>query len=327
MEIPLLQVQWGNEASAAWGTPVAGAVKGMGIESFELNAIVEAQVAPERRGSLTPGFISIPNLVGAAGNAQGVVTYEDLPYWLEMLDGMVVPSGAGPYVRAWASPGVPVLTGATRIRTQTFLYGNTTDGVYRMPGGVLSKLNIKGNQGEMWTFAADLLGKTVDVGALAALSDRTVTPVRGVDTVLYIDAWGGTIGTTTIATTAFSFELDVDTKRGMKQHLGNLGYSGYTHPETWEATLKLELEFNATSKAYLDAIISGTLFQRQVRIKSTNGTNIVQLDFAGSQGNQPKIFTDKDGVSTVEVELTALYNPTLADWLKASITNSVAVLL
>jgi hypothetical protein len=210
----------------------------------------------------------------------------------------------------------------------TFLYGNATDGVYRATSALLRTLNIKGERAGPWTFSADLIAKSIDAGgSLAALSDRAVTLVASAETALYVDAWGGTIGTTAVATTAFSFELNIDTKRTLKHYLGSLTPGGFAHGSAWEATLSIVMEFNATSKAFVDAMLSGsTLFQRQVRLKATNGTNIFQLDFAGTQDGAPQIFDDEDGVSTVEIKLKALYNSTLGAWMKASVTNSVAAL-
>ena len=43
---------------------------------------------------------------------------------------------------------------------------------------------------------AGVNGKEVVTDALAALSDRSVSPVMGHEVALYIDDWGGTIGTT-----------------------------------------------------------------------------------------------------------------------------------
>ena len=322
----LLQVQWGKETT--WGTPVAGAVKGMLISDFSLDPNLEVVKLKEKRGSVAPRFTSVPNYVAGAGSIEGALSYDDIPYWIEMLSGIATPSGAGPYVRAYTFPGVPVLTGGNGIRYSTFIWGETTN-VYRMRGGLLSKLNIKASKGEPWMFSGDLLGMYVDnAGALAALSDRVTTPIAGSVTSIYVDAWAGTIGTTLVPATTFSFELDIDTKRILKQHLGSLNPDSFDHPEEWDATLTLEMEFNATSKPFVDEmIVANPIFQRQVRIKATTGANeIAQLDFAGDQDNAPKLWTDNDGVITVEIKLNGKYNPTLGAWMKASVTNQVAAL-
>ncbi len=321
----LLQVQWGKQTD--WNTAVAGSVKGMALSDFMMKPVVETQMIPELRGSLAPGFISVANYQAGEGSIEGAVTYEDFPYWLEGLVGVATPSGVGPYTRDYVFPGVPVLSGGNAIRLFTFLYGDSVGGVYRASGGLISKLNVKGNKGEAWTFSADWLAKIVEnAGALAGLSDRVVTPVQGVNTTLYIDAIGGVIGTTAVPTTAFSFELDIDTKRSLKQHLGSLNADGFAHGEAWEASLTLVMEFNATSKAYLDVLIAGTVFQKQIRIKALNGTNICQLDFAGTQDGAPQIFDDEDGVSTVEIKLSGIYSSALGNWAKAQVVNSVAAL-
>jgi hypothetical protein len=326
MEKPLLQVQWGKQT--AFGTAVAGTAKGMAISDFMMSPVQEDHIAAELRGSLAPGFIAVPTYQAGAGTIAGLVTYEDFPYWIEGLAGIATPTGSGPYVRAYTFPGAPVLSGANMIRLFTFLFGSATDGVYRATGGLLSTLNVKGSQGGPWDFSADWLAQLIDnAGSLAGLSDRAATPVLGAETALYIDAIGGTIGTTEVETTAFSFDLNIDTKRTLRQHLGSLNADTFSHGAKWEATLKLVLEFNATAKALFDAMLTGsTLFQKQVRLKATSGTNILQLDFAGTQDGAPQVFTDLDGVSTVEMQLKGIYASALGSWMKASSTNSVSAL-
>ncbi len=112
-------------------------------------------------------------------------------------------------------------------------------------------------------------------------------------------------------------------------YLGALTPGGYKQP-MWDGTLKLSFEFNATSKAFLDALIAPTAnapVQKQVRIKHTSGTAIVQYDFCGTAINAPKVFTDQSGVASVDLELHGTYHTTVANWFKASITNSVATLV
>jgi len=61
-------------------------------------------------------------------------------------------------------------------------------------------------------------------------------------------------------------------------------------------------------------------------LKATNGTNYVQFDFNGVCLGTPEPWTSKDGVTTLELNLSGQYNSTLANWLKAESKNSVSVM-
>ena len=68
------------------------------------------------------------------------------------------------------------------------------------------------------------------------------------------------------------------------------------------------------------------MYQRQIRIKSTSGTSIIQFDFAGSSEESPAYGEDRDGVLTFDVELAGTYNSTLGNYFKAQVVNSVSAM-
>lgn len=319
----LLQVQVGTES--VWGTGVAATAKLMGILDAIHQPTVNAKIFRELRAALDPGYNAA--LTGMAGGmrVETLVTYEDFPYWLDSLISQATPGGAGPYTRDYAS-------GSSYTPRKLTTYLGSTAGQYRLLGGLANQLTVRGSQGENdteLTATVDLIGKQLDTtGSLAALSDRAATPAMASQLQIYIDAWAGTIGTTLIST-AFSFELGLNLRRMLKRYLGSLAPGGY---ETQAAepggnTLRLSLEFDATSKALLDVILgASSVFQRQVRIKATSGTNILQFDFAGTTMAAPEVFTDVDGVISADIVLQGTYNPTLGGWFKAHSTNSVATL-
>lgn len=324
MSIPsLLQVQTGKETT--WSTPVAATAKMMGVEKFELDPVVETVLFDkELRGSLAPAYIGAVRKVEAKGKAEGIVYFEDILYWMEGLFGTVTPTGAGPFVRAYAGP----LGTAPTPRPQTIIYGNAADPeVMRGSGIVPIGLKIEGASGMETKFSADLIGAKVDnTGALAALSDRAVNPVMGDAWSLYMDAVGGTIGTTLIASTAFTFSLEMKANYGLKRYLGSLT-PGATRPGDWSVDLKCGLEFNATSKTYVDEILAyASLPQRQVRLKALAGTNILQFDAGVAAKSAPKMFSEKDGVVTVDLEYVGIYNAALGNFLAASSTCGLATL-
>jgi len=317
----LLRVQVGKETT--WGTAVVDSAKLMGVSDFNLQPGVAAKRFKELRGNLAPAHLAAMTKVAPSGSMSQIATYEDICYLLEAMCGVATPSGAGPYVR---TGGAPTTVAVATPRFMTAFYDDPGGaGTYKAAGVLPSKLTIGGKQGEEMMLKADLLAKQITTGTPAALSDRSMNVVMGSDTKLYVDAWGGTIGTTEMATMSYSYELMLDAQRLLKHYLGALTPGRYVERK-WDGELKMMLEFNATSKAFLDALITPALFQKQVRIKATSGTNIVQIDFAGTAEDTPQLFTDDDGVSTLEFTLKGTYHSTLANWFAYSVTNSVSAL-
>jgi hypothetical protein len=330
-QVDLLQVQIGKEST--WGTAVNTTAKLRGIKTVSLDAGTEIEPIRTRRGSLIRATTAMVKRVsGKATVEHNPLDYEDLPYWLDMLFSQATPSGTGPYTRNYAAPDTSAPAGNTASRSSTLVYGDA-DGAYHLAGATGQKIVIKGDSNGPWSANIDLIGKEVQNGVLQALDERTVTPIMGADTTVAIDAWAGTMGNTAVNTSLLSFELTVDTKRTLKWYMGSgISPAGYRQP-AWEGKLKLVLEFNATTKPYLESILDVTAtapVQFQVRISATVGTNtalkLAQIDFAGTVVNQPKIFTETDGVSTVEIELEEAKHPTFANWLKIQSKNGVSEL-
>jgi hypothetical protein len=237
-----------------FATAVTDTVKFMDLQEFDIDDFTKQKVLRARRGNLSTGYNAVVLATGGKWKAKGYATYEDINYWMEMIFGVATPSGAGPYVRSATNPGAAAIS----PRIQTFYYGDAAGGIYKVTGGLASKLKISGNANEEVMWEAEGPMKAVQSGAsFAALSDRAVTPITGNDFLLYIDPWGGTLGATAIASTFFSFEVEYDTKRDTKKHLGNLSPAGYKAPG-WEGKLKMHLEFNTTSDDYVNDMIAVT---------------------------------------------------------------------
>ena len=322
-ELDLHQLQIGTEVT--WGTPVAPTVKLMAMESYSHTPHVESKLIPERRASLQPGYLAHLSKVSGECDIEGACTYDDFPYFLDGLFGQATPGGAGPYTRAYA---IPVATKPVP-RKMTLAYGEAVDGVYGLTGGVMKQLTITGEVGEPLKYSAKLVGEQVEVDTLAALSDRTVTPILAQHNFLYIDTWAGTIGTTLISAAHITFELSISTPRDVMFYMGSLRPLSYKEFAKWEdVKLKLTLEFNATVKAYLDEILlASVLHQRQIRLKFSDTANRdLQFDFAGFTPEAPEVWTDEEGIATLELEYQGQYHNTLANSLKVDSINQVAVL-
>lgn len=323
-EIDLTTLQIGKQT--VWETPVAATAKLGSVTEAEIDSGVTGKVLRSRRGNLTTGYNAALLAKRPKMTLRGWASYEELNYWLEGMVGEVTPAGAGPYTRDGAAPGASQVV----PRRHTVYYGDTAGGVYRLVGGVPISLKLSGNSNEEATYEVELLGYDVESGAtLAGLSDPALNPLIGNDFAggLFVDLWGGTIGTTAVANTFYSFALELNANRGWRKRLGNLRAGGFTGPG-WTGKLSLHAEFDATSKAWLDAILAASgVFQRQVRLKAAQGANLaVQLDFAGTQESAPKLWPEDDGMQAVDIELADTYNAALGNWFKYQTKSNVAAL-
>ena len=312
--------QYGIETT--WGTAVVATRKMMGLSDVKFKEKNKTIVTPVT-GTYAPGTTAA--LVGQSGEVtvSGVATYEELIWYFDSLFSKVTaPTGTGPYVYAYAAPTSADAT--PRLFTVEF---GTTGALYKAAGALTSKFKISGAAQDYWKFQADYMAKSIaTLTSLAALSDNTVTSINAMDTACYIDDWGGTIGTTAITGTLIDFDLEVTTGRHLKQFVGDGVNPTNWGDKQWQGTLTTTLEFNSTAKAYLDALIGGTLTQRQIRLKATSGTSIVQIDFAGTLDNDIDMFGDRDGNMTVQLKWAGTNNVTLGNWLKASVTNSITTI-
>ena len=116
----------------------------------------------------------------------------------------------------------------------------------------------------------------------------------------------------------------IDAGRHLKRFVGD------TAPGSWgegkfDVTGSFVMEFNATSKAYLDALLTAEL-SKAIRLSATSGTNVAQLDFSGAIDNVDTLFGDRDGNCTVSFDFVGRYDTTNTMWFDVSVTNGVSSL-
>lgn len=317
-----LRVQAGKQVS--WATGVTPTVMLRGITEFKVKPEQEIQ----ELNDLNLNFAGADNqeLIsnGGGGSFSGWASYEDLPYWLDSLFSDATP-GAGPgYSRAYAAP----VATAPSPRIMSLVYGDGTVGAYQLVGGVLSEMTLRLEPKKEITVSGTLIGSSIAADALESLTTRTVTPIMAGDvTGLALDAWAGTMGATALDDCYLrSMELSIRTNRTLRYCVGSLSASDYIH-KPWESTLKIKLEWNATSKAIIDAMVGGATTQRQFEAEFSGGTNkTLQIQYAGTIAEPPEIFEDDDGVVTTTLTLRRTYHSTFANWCKMAVANAVATL-
>ena len=136
------------------------------------------------------------------------------------------------------------------------------------------------------------------------------------------------MGTTPISNQAYSFELNINTNRKFLTHIGNLNPSGYREGK-WEGTLALSIEASTDSLDYLDAIIgsTNTMPNKAVRLQFDAATDAyAQLNFTGALLAAPELYSDEDGVVTLDFELVGTAGGATASFCSMVVYSTVTSL-
>jgi hypothetical protein len=296
------------------------------VSSFALTPELQTRALDQLRGTLAPTHQTV--LDGYRGNATFEVadeTYEDINYWFDSLFSAATPSGTDPYVRAYAAP----LTAEATPDFMTLQWGQT-DEVWQLQDASVATLTMSGSNNSGLQVGGSLIGGKVIAGTLASLSDRTgLTRISGCDASLAIDAWGGTMGATAIASSSFSWELTINSNRQYRGYLGDCTPTAW-HDQNWSGQLRLSLELNDTTDDYLIAMLAATnaILEKQIEITYTTGaSDILEIQFAGHTMSAPQLFQDRNGVMTYDLVFDGVYNSTLGNWLKINTTSGIDALV
>lgn len=320
---------------STWGTGVTATAKLMSVtEAPTVNPGRTSVKIPSIRGGLAKSsYISaVATEVPPAFTLKHFLTYQDTPYLLEPLTGTISPTGSNPYVRAGNAP----TTAIASPRRQTIYVSNLdgTDGFfYKYLGCIGKKITITAKTGEVVMADMEYLSKQVapadaTTAATGSLSDRTVDPIMADHLLLYMDAIGGTVGTTNISPPGYEMTMTVESNRSLDKQMGSVYANNWVEGQNWTGTLALKLIWSASSKAYVDAMFgSTTVFQKLFRMKFTTGSSAIQqFDFGGEQLQSASINEGANETVVVSLNLSQTTSSTLGNWFKHSNTNAVATL-
>jgi len=329
----LLTLQVGTNDSD-WGTAMAPSAKLMGIQSVTITPVVEVQMLDELRGTFAPAYDAEIAKEYANVAINGLVNYEDICYFLDGLLGQATPttdaSGNGTY--DYVAPLNDVSSDYPDPRIMTLVYGEEGDwssDAVGVPGFTVKNLTISGATGAAQTFSVNGIGKEVAKDEIdTTLADRNVNVAMGDHVALYLGVSSDYAGIDSSDSGlnqlngGFTYSLALESNRDLVFHLGSTKPSGYRDAK-WSGTLDLSLELDTDTVSYLNSIIDpGTPFERTVRIEMVQGDYLIRLDFNGVQQNAPQVFTNQDGVLTVELSLVGKYSATMGNWFKARVISS-----
>jgi hypothetical protein len=315
-----------------WGTTMPSTVKLMGITNVRVTPHTEAQRVEDLRGTNQPSYETVMNRVWAECEMAGLVAYDDLPYWLDALFGTATPAPASDeYSRTYAmSPDWAASDPQPKIFTITYGETSSDANIYGIPGATLQRLRISGRSGAPATFTANFFGKQVEADTFDALNDRDVTFAMGAHGSIAIDPGSDAAGTTPVSDTFFAFDLELNPNRAPKWIIGSLTPNNYRHGK-WSGSLRLTLELNPTTAAYVTSILAATTgaVEKNVRIQFINPSNtdvVITLDFMGAVVEAPQFFTDEDGIVSLDVTLQGHVDSGQTTFAAASVVNTIATL-
>lgn len=301
------------------------------VGSFALTPDLQTRALDQLRGTLAPTHqTAIDFYMSNATFEVPDETFEDLNYWLDSLFSAATPSGAGPYVRAYAAP----LTAVAAPSFMTLQWGQTS-GVFQVQDASIATLTMSGTNNSGIQVGGSMIAGQVQEGALQALADRAnLTRVTGCMASLAIDTWAGTMGATAVTSSGFSWELTVNANREYRGFLGDCTPTAW-NDQKWTGQLRLSLELNTITDDYLIAMLAATgssILERQVKITYTNGASgaalrTLEIQFAGHSMAAPQLFQDRNGVTTYDLVLDGVYHSTFANWLKINTTSGIATLV
>lgn len=188
------KVQFGRETTA--GTPVNATKiwrgKASMIEDDRSIKVVEEEV-----GILVPAERSyVASVIGRMNLPQTELTFEQFPHILEAGIHTATPTGAGPYEYAYV---FPTNTTQPAIKTYTIEAGNAlvSSDHHEMAYSFVTEFELNGQKQEAWMMNANYVGRQANQASMTALTTlEAVEEANFQNTLLYIDATGGTIGTT-----------------------------------------------------------------------------------------------------------------------------------
>ncbi len=327
----LRKIQLGQEVTA--GTAVAATAIWRGIGTLE---DAREMVFPEEHvGYVAPLDRSYqPKLEGALSMDSTPATFQQLGYILsagvkDVTAG--VADGAGSdYIYAFTFATTAKLTPQTYT-----LEGGDDQQAEEFDFCFVQDFQLSGVAFEAWMMSANWIGREVTPTSFTgALSLAAVEEILFSKTKLYIDAIGGTIGTTQKTKTLLAATLNVDTgQRPIPVGDGSLYYSSFDQKVKPEITLEVTFEHDASAVAELVTFRAET--PQLLRLETegsafgTGGTTYTNhtllIDLAGKWESFEKI-GEQNGNDIRTGVFRAGYDLTSASFAEITVVNEVTAL-
>lgn len=327
--VPLQKLQIGRETTA--GTAVAATTIWRGKAAMIEDSL---QVVPvdEQIGLLSgTDRTYIPFTEGKVSMPATEASFEQLPHILEAGIKTATPAqdgvGSG-YVYTYAFP----TTSKNTLKTYTLEAGDDQQ-EEELAYAFVEKFTLEGKSKEAVMVSADWIGQAVAPSSFTSLNLATVETLLFQKTKLYIDAVGGTLGSTQVSNTMLGFKLDVTT--GWHTKYTGDGTLNYSFIEAGMPEVLLEMTWEHNSSAVTEKANWRAQTARQIQLKieggalGTPGTSYtyktLKINLAG-KWEKFSVLGNQDGNSIVTATLRAKYNSTAALFGSLIVVNELTTL-
>lgn len=313
----LRRLQLGKQTT--YDTAVAATVLLRGVTDVSAQ-LLQTDSVIEEVGVVGPSSLGLLGVRHAQATVELQTTYQHVLYGLAGLFGVPTPTGTGPYTWTFAAPN----TAVPNAQVYSLEYG-MSGAEYRVTGAVIKTWTLSHVAGESVTESWEMIAHSIVPQAMTSLATPTVDAVSAIHAGLWIDDTSTAHGTTQINATLIEAELSVETNRHVKLFESQ-------NPKAWgegrwETNLRLLLEWNASSKALVDALANGNSVDRHIRLRWQQSTSrSLTVDFAGRLTSEPELFGDRDGNATVELEFNGLYTSQFGNYLQFEVINDLGSL-
>lgn len=303
---------------STWGTPTTPNVRLEGVTDGNLTINIQDKVIETIGWNV--GNITMSDIRDSEITISLVATYEQILYILHAMFGAVTPIGSSsPYKWVYKAP---VNTSALP-QLYTIRYG-IENNIYESHSCLLKEMVIKGEvRGSLEVELTFISPVAPTPSTIPTVTVYDVTPIYVQHAEFYLSNVNTfpTL-TTPIEATLISFEININPNRHIKHFIGNS--TGYGDGN-WQIEGSLMLEFNSTSKAIIDDVLTNTT-TRYLGIQFTKNPYHLIIAMPFIINDSVELFSDRDGNATVELSVEAVYAPLNETALFVEVKNNADTL-
>lgn len=255
------------------------------------------------------------------------MTFEQLPHILEAGIKTVTPTGSSPYVYTYA---LPMDNTVNTVKTYTVeAYNVVASGDYReMAYSVVDEFTLEAKAGEAWMMSANWFGRQPVSSTPTTLTTlQTVEEALLRKTSLFIDASGGTIGTTQKSGVLMGASIKVKTGLvPVPVGDGQLYFAAtkFVKPEI-TFSLTLELETGNVVSTERTAFEANSIRLFKLSCDGSSASRKVVMQWAGKY-DAFGAYENTDGNTTVTVEGHVVYSSADTRFFDIAVTNLLTTL-
>lgn len=321
----LRKIQMGPETTAGTAVAATSYWRGVGtIQDIEEVVFVEEDIGLLSGSDRT----YIPRVEALLNLEPTEATFEQLPYLFQMGIEEVSPttdaSGDGIFSYVMSIQSTDINT-STDLGTYTFEAGDNQQ-AEEFAYGYCRSITLSGDAGQGLMMSGEIVGRQAsNTTFTAGLTIPTVEDILFSKGKLYIDAVGGTIGSTQVSNSFLTMNLSINTGwMPVYTADGNI-YFSFVKQTMPEVILQVTFEHDANSVIEKGYWRDQTARQIRVKFDGSDASKYLTLDMAGKWENFEPI-GERNGNDILSGTFRARYNSTAALFFEAVIGTGLASL-